>query len=157
MPVVADPDPEMDALLTPGGADHRVISLCEMMESGMTYRASCKSLKISTSTMWKLIHADNRASDRYNRAREVSAHRMAEQVVDISDEPMTTQVEVSRARLRTDNRRWLAGKLAPQHYGDRQMIEHTGTVHHILTADERARRLEQIIEKRAKAREIREA
>lgn len=33
---------------------------------------------------------------------------------------------IQRAKLRVDTRKWLASKIAPRHYGERQQVEHTG-------------------------------
>jgi hypothetical protein len=64
---------------------------------------------------------------------------------------------VTKKRLKMPNKlQGLRLDAELMHRLDRR-VELTGTIHHVLTADERARRLEQIIEKRAKAREIRQA
>ena len=46
---------------------------------------------------------------------------------------------VQRDRLRVDTRKFLMGKLAPRIYGDKQTVEHTGTVEQRVTMDDRER------------------
>lgn len=77
--------------------------------------------------------------ERYARAKEMQADYMADEIIDISDnqvsEPLcidgvpvvvkgelirvTTPASVNHARLRTDNRKWVASKLKPGKYGDK--------------------------------------
>lgn len=64
----------------------------------------------------------------YARAREAQADTYFAEVVDIADEAAVDAVAVARNRLRVDARKWTASKLAPKKYGDRQVIEHEGSV-----------------------------
>ena len=73
--------------------------------------------------------------EKYTRAREIQAERYADEIIDISDDDsrdvtgelnMPNAVAVQRAKLRTENRKWVAAKLLPKKYGDRVTQEHTG-------------------------------
>lgn len=66
----------------------------------------------------------------YTRAREVQAERFAEEVVSIADslDEYATSEQVQAARLKTDNRKWAAGKLSPRKYGDRLTTENHTTI-----------------------------
>ena len=59
--------------------------------------------------------------DRYASARAMQADRLAEEILSIADK--ATPESVNKARLQFDARRWLAGKLAPKVYGDRQTVD----------------------------------
>lgn len=79
---------------------------------------------------------------RYVRARERQAERMADEIMEISDDSRNDWVErenkdgttyealngehVQRSKLRTENRKWLMSKLLPKKYGDRVSLEHSG-------------------------------
>jgi hypothetical protein len=68
---------------------------------------------------------------RYTRAREFGCDSIADEIVEISDEPILFNDEpnnaiVQHARLRTDNRRWLLSKMMPKRYGDKVTQEITG-------------------------------
>ena len=71
----------------------------------------------------------------YTRAKEDQADTLADEIQDISDEkPMMTivtddesvekldPVGINRNRLRIDARKWIAAKLKPRKYGDRQIL-----------------------------------
>jgi hypothetical protein len=71
----------------------------------------------------------------YARAREDQADTLADEIVGISDESaITAKVDgeevrfaldataVARNRLRVDARKWVAAKLKPRKYGDRQVL-----------------------------------
>lgn len=79
----------------------------------------------------------------YEKAREQQAHFMAESIVDISDDGQNDYMErigpdgqslgyfingehVQRSRLRVDARKWVAAKLLPRRYGERNTTEITG-------------------------------
>ena len=62
---------------------------------------------------------------RQQYARALQAHALAEETWEIVDEARDgTTEEIQAARLRFDQRRWMAGKLLPKVYGDKLL--HTG-------------------------------
>jgi hypothetical protein len=88
----------------------------------------------------------------YARAREIGYAVMAEELLELSDKPnigtkevskatgleITTGDNVDRTRLQIDTRKWLLSKMLPKIYGDKQQIEHSGT----LTLSDRMKRAE---------------
>jgi hypothetical protein len=52
------------------------------------------------------------------RARARGGQSLAEQTLDIADSASPQEAQV--AKLRVDTRRWLASKMAPDEYGDKQ-------------------------------------
>jgi hypothetical protein len=75
-------------------------------------------------------------SDLYTRAREDQSDTLADQIMEIGDEiPMMVITDedgkvtkrmdpagVNRNRLRVDARKWVAAKLKPRKYGERQIL-----------------------------------
>jgi hypothetical protein len=75
-------------------------------------------------------------SDLYTRAREDQSDTLADQIMEIGDEiPMMVITDedgkvtkrmdpagINRNRLRVDARKWIAAKLKPRKYGDRQIL-----------------------------------
>ena len=70
---------------------------------------------------------------KYTRAKEIGVERMAEEIIEISDETSgdTIQTEsgeipdnewINRSRLRVDTRKWLLSKLIPKKYGDKLAV-----------------------------------
>ena len=71
----------------------------------------------------------------YASARELGYEAMAADVIEISDEQVgstdngsTDAGAVARNRLRVDSRKWLLSKMLPKVYGDKQQVEHSGSV-----------------------------
>jgi hypothetical protein len=62
----------------------------------------------------------------YARARLVGYHTMADDLVEIADNPATDAVAVNRDRLKVDTRKWLLSKALPKIYGDKLTAELTG-------------------------------
>jgi hypothetical protein len=80
-------------------------------------------------------------SQRYARARVLQATALAEEALEISDDSRRDTIIktrggeefkapdhewLARSKLRVDARKWLAARLDPSNYGDRQRIEHSG-------------------------------
>jgi hypothetical protein len=89
---------------------------------------------LSTVFLW--LSNDRAFMEQYAISREEQAETLADQIVSISDEDSATtksfgedevqvvfdSVAVARNRLRVDARKWVASKLKPKKYGDRQVL-----------------------------------
>ena len=83
----------------------------------------------------------------YHRARAIGMESMSDDTLLIADDDTgDTQADgtpnptnVNRARLQVHARHFLMGKLNRHVYGDRQTVEHTGTVEHAVTLSDRER------------------
>jgi hypothetical protein len=95
-------------------------------------RKACAQHEVPKGTFLGWIAEDPALADQYARAREIGLEAMAEEILDISDDSgvdvfldqatgkWTVNGEaVARARLRTDNRKWLLSKCLPKKYGDK--------------------------------------
>ena len=86
-------------------------------------------------------------NDLYTRAREAGMEAMSDAVLTIADDDTgdllpdgsVNSANVQRSRLMVDTRKFLMAKLAPKVYGERQTVEHTGTVEHAVTLSDRER------------------
>lgn len=84
---------------------------------------------------YKRLASDPEFADRYARAREVQAETLAGQILDIADDSSADRTldgavnseNIQRSRLRVESRKWLAAKLLPKRYGDRQQVDHTSS------------------------------
>lgn len=82
---------------------------------------------------WRLKYSD--FSDKYYKAKLLQADLHVEECVDISDDTsidkkmnhngdeVTNNEAVNRSRLKVDTRKWIASKLLPKQYGDKQLVE----------------------------------
>ena len=86
-------------------------------------------------TVFKWLAQDEDFAKRYAHAREMQADKMADDILAIADDGIndtyidehgnkkTDQDVIGRSRLRVDARKWLASKMAPKKYGDRQVVD----------------------------------
>jgi hypothetical protein len=67
---------------------------------------------------------------RYSRACEDRADTLADDIIEIVDAAAEnpTIEGVAAAKLRMEARKWIASKLRPQKWGDKQTVEHVGAV-----------------------------
>jgi hypothetical protein len=111
--------------------------ICERIANGESLRAICREDgKPALSTVFRWLSNDRAFQDQYAMARDEQAEAFADELVSISDEQEYEKVEidgvplavkfdstaVARNRLRIDARKWVASKLKPKKYGDRQVI-----------------------------------
>ena len=72
----------------------------------------------STVRLWVLDNVQGFA-EQYARARLVGYHTMADELIEIADNPETGAAAVKRDRLKVDTRKWLLSKALPKIYGDK--------------------------------------
>ena len=91
----------------------------DALESGTLTKALCQQLGVHVSTFnrWVERGGEERTAA-YARARARGAHSIAEDALTIADEATPGDVQV--ARLRVDTRKWMAAKLNPDEYSDKQ-------------------------------------
>jgi len=102
--------------------------ICRRLLEGETLRAICQGHDMpadSTVRLWVLDNVEGFA-EQYARARMVGYHTMADDIIEIADNPETDAAAVNRDRLKVDARKWLLSKALPKIYGDRVTAEVTG-------------------------------
>ena len=107
-------------------------SICERLCDGESLRKICLSDDMpSRSTVFRWLAADESFRDQYARAKEEQAELLADEIIDIADDGSNDFMgedekyngdAVARSKLRVDARKWVAAKLKPKKYGDRQLI-----------------------------------
>lgn len=81
-------------------------------------------------TVYDWIEKDEKFAAQFHDARARGIHHLAEECLTIADEDVAKDdtVKVANKRLRIDTRLRLAGKWLPSIYGDKQQVEHSGSV-----------------------------
>lgn len=128
----------------PGGrpTDYRVdtaLRICDELAHGRPLTKICvpdDMPSVSTVYLWLIHHKE--FSEMYTKAREDQADTMADEIVQIADDGLNDTYRdddgnvrvdhdvIARSRLRVDARKWVAAKLKPRKYGDRQIVEGPG-------------------------------
>ena len=109
-------------------------TICEQLALGYSLRTGCKGDGIpDVKTIFSWFRAHPEFIQQYARAKQESADAMAEDIVDISDEPIefladgkANNAAVQRNRLRVDTRKWLMAKMKPKKYGEKLDITTDG-------------------------------
>jgi nitrogen fixation-related uncharacterized protein len=108
--------------------------ICTRISCGESLRQICMEDKMPVhSTVYLWLLQNKQFSDNYAKAREEQADTLADEIQAIADEPPAEIVDdkgVSRTdsgwvtwqKNRIDARKWVASKLKPKKYGDRQIL-----------------------------------
>lgn len=115
--------------------------IIELVSEGMSLVDAAQQKGIpSRTTIYKWLDANEDFANRYARASEIRAHRLADDVISISDE----EADPQRTRNRMEARKWAASKMYPKVYGDKTTIAGTGDKDDAIHIDSTSA-LEQII------------
>lgn len=106
-------------------SDEIAEQILDRMSRGETLLSICRADGMPaapTVRLWAVKDEPPGFAEKYARAREAQADSIAEQALDIADECEDPQ----KARIQVDARKWLASKLNPARFADRQQVEHSG-------------------------------
>lgn len=120
--------------------------ICQRLAEGESLRAICRDEEMppeSTVRNWVVSDVQGFAAQ-YARAKEKGCDAIAEEILEISDDGRNDFMEalgdekakayilngehVQRSKLRVDARKWYLSKIAPKRYGDKQQVEHSGSL-----------------------------
>lgn len=108
--------------------------ICTRISCGESLRQICMEDRMPVhSTVYLWLLQNKQFSDNYAKAREEQADTLADEIQAIADEPPAEIVDdkgVSRVdggwvtwqKNRVDARKWVAAKLKPKKYGERQVL-----------------------------------
>jgi hypothetical protein len=106
--------------------------VCRICEAIATSSKGLKALCEARDDLpsWQTVMAWlNRYPDfqeQYARAKQRQMELLAEEILEICDAPAGDTVQVQKARLQVETRKWIMSKLLPKKYGER--IDVSGTV-----------------------------
>jgi hypothetical protein len=134
--VVVDVKPKVDSFYTAEGS---IEEFCAYICKGGHMARFCEERGLPYKTVSDWVYNNPARAAMYAHAREERAEVLADEIVAISDETcVETKYEgeevklvldataVARNRLRVDARKWVASKLKPRKYGDKNTTELTG-------------------------------
>jgi len=96
--------------------------ICELMAEGVSAVRACKEVGVPMRTFYAWQRDNEAFSAQVTRARDDQADTFADQMCDIAE----YDEDVQRAKLKIDARKWVASRMKPKSWGDRQQLEHTG-------------------------------
>ena len=150
-----------DPVKGPGGrpttfSDEIAAEICARLAEGNSLRSICRDDDMpGLSTVFQWLKVQDGFADQYARAREAQADSLFDEILEIADDAKNDWMErngegdagytlngehVQRSRIRIDARKWMAGKLRPKVYGEKQTVEGPGengehTVNHAVSDD----------------------
>jgi hypothetical protein len=111
--------------------------ICERLTLGESLKKICRDEHIPPETTvrrWVLANIEG-FSEQYAQARASGYELLAEEILEISDQPVgTTDIggtdtgAVQKQRLQVDTRKWLLSKMLPKKFGDKLEIDQTLTI-----------------------------
>jgi hypothetical protein len=104
-------------------------AVIESMTDGMSLRKACQEVGVKASTFLDWVDKSTELAEQYTRARAMLLEHMAEDLMQIADEPVPSTQSgsydtgaVQKQRLQVDTRKWLLSKLAPKKYGEKMQL-----------------------------------
>ena len=104
------------------------MAICDWIRQGKSLNSYCKQAGMGIETPYRWLRTYPSFRESYAQAQEDRADTMADQLLAVADDlpPDATMEQVQIAKLRLDARKWIASKLRPGKWGDKQVVEHTG-------------------------------
>jgi hypothetical protein len=102
-------------------------NIIAMIEDGKTLSFIAESCGKNRSILTRWIQEDEQRSARAREARASASQawdEKAEQEIEDARDPF----ELAKAKEKAHHYRWRASKVAPKEYGDKQQVEHSGTL-----------------------------
>ena len=112
--------PEDQVMLDPAKKEY----VLAQVASGRSMKGIIRELGFKPSIIWNMCEKDTVFRDRLSRARIQGVDSLVDDILEISDQ----EPDVQRARLKTDNIKWIASKLQPNKYGDRIDVNVTNSI-----------------------------
>jgi hypothetical protein len=112
----------------------KAAEICARLVNGESLRAICRDDNMpDVKTVYLWMSQNETFLQQYTKAKEDQADTLQEDILDIADtEPMQVvddkgvaridSAHVNWMRLRIDSRKWIASKLKPKKYGERQVL-----------------------------------
>jgi len=99
-------------------------AFCAEIVSGKSFRKVCAMESMpSTSAVFNWIRKYPAFVEQYRQATIARTDTHVEDMIDIAEDP---NIDVQRARLMVDTRKWIAARMQPKKYGDHTITEITG-------------------------------
>lgn len=86
-------------------------------------------------TVWQWLSQDKAFAEDYARAIQARAMHHADGILDLEQKLLNGEIPPDVARVALDTRKWVASRLLPKTYGDRQTVDVAVTHTHQLHLD----------------------
>jgi hypothetical protein len=124
-------------------------NIIDEVSQGKSLFKSCAANRITTQTFYNWCDENKKYFDLYTRAYASRADSLFDKSIDIA----VNMPDVNRARLVIDTIKWVAGKINPQKYSDKQTINIIGNVTQNITSmtpEDRDVKIKELMQKAGK-------
>jgi hypothetical protein len=106
------------------------LALCKWISNGLSLQRWCRQAGRDPYTVYGWMKSEPNFARAYAQAHEDRTDTIADDIIEIADEVAGTDniAAVQAAKLRIETRKWIASKLKPQKYGEKQLVETSGNV-----------------------------
>lgn len=119
----------MSDKLTPAERREAVLRVCEHLLAGdCSVRQACEKEGVARTSVTRWANEDPALADHYARAKEERMMLDAEDLEEVASRPCSDPLELAQLKLIVDTKKWIYARRLPKVYGDRQHIEHSGSV-----------------------------
>ncbi len=111
-----------------------VLYVFDRITEGHTPTKACQMANLPYRKFIQLVKEDNELALRYDEANQIGADTMADALVDIfnPDSPLY-ESDDKKAKIKSDNAKWLLSRRFNKKYGERVEIKQEVTISHVIT------------------------
>lgn len=93
------------------------------IRTGMSVRGACEKHNVAVSTF-----VENVDGEQYARARDSQADAHFAEMTELEQQCLHGELDPQALRAVIDSRKWRLARMRPKVYGDKQAIEHSGSI-----------------------------
>lgn len=101
--------------------------ICRWIAGGKSLNKYCQHFGMGLDTVYRWLRTNDTFRDAYALAHSDRADLLADEIVDLLDDidPENITLEkLALAKLKVETRKWMASKLKPARWGDKQIVQH---------------------------------
>lgn len=131
-----------DSLIYIDGDASRIEQALKSLSEGLNLRHSLKQSNLTPEKFFKALEQSEELRIQYNSIVEAQTHNLADQLLEIPDK----YDDVQRAKLKSDNIKWLISRRNRKAYGDKLEVDHNHNVDIRAALDSATARLKEVEE-----------
>ena len=100
--------------------------ICSLLANGESLKTICERPGMpNRSTIYRWLRGNDDFRNNYARATEDRADAMFEDILTIADTVKEDAVEIAKAKLKIDTRKWVLSRMNPKKFSDKQSVDIT--------------------------------
>lgn len=100
--------------------------ILKLVADGSSLTKALNSVNVNIRDFFEVIDNDENLANEYARAREQRGESCIGRITDYEEDLKNKKIDPATARVLIDTEKWLACKMYPKMYGEKQAVEVTG-------------------------------